>query len=946
MHRPLMHWIVSAAALLPAVSPMAATATPQDMHAQALSLHRAGNPAGAAEVMQALHQQYPREKWYLYDLIDALSAAGKDKEALALREQAVDGAPSYVLEALGHSARNLGQYDLAALLYRKSATHSPNRPTPVAGEMLSLADGRRPNEALSLYEGLAPAIQAHISIQQAHAYALWRADRYLEALRGYQAVLDQQPDAREALRGRILMLARLELPWMANAFAEQHSDLLNAEERAWMVTRRGGATLPGHGSWQTLKPALIEFLDAVIRPGRCDCASARLKADVIIQNGGASEIKRLLEALPHAEQQVAEFQSLRAKAAAAIREPLDELAVYQAILAKRPNDRAALEGRIRTLASLGAARQALNLAQAHHASIIPADELQSIKLAAAQETMLWHAADDDRIKSERYRSTDEALAMLEELVQTMPDPRPALHLKVRALRDRFRMQDAVDTYAQLEARGGAIPPETRAAAADAWLYLHEPEKARDLYLGVLADKPDFFDARMGLYYAHLECEDYTSAHATLQDVLASEPEYLFADYRDLRRYNTRHQLAQAAAAMFLAYDEQQDAALQAQDQLIMRAPMDSGLRTDRAAVYGFRGWPRRALDEYEWTLAAHPDDLAGRVGRAGQWLALGHYEASREETDKLVADRPESQPVQRLAREWDYFNHPEWIVEAGWGNSTNPTVSGQHDYSVQSWLYSPPLDYRTRLFIHGYHAEGKYDVGNINYGRWGAGLEYRWYDLTLTAEGHRGLVDEDRAGATLGLAWTPSDHWAFAVQHDTNSLEVPLRAREVGVTAQSTTFDMTWRAHEGRSISLGVGYHDFSDGNERSSLLAAWTERLYARSDYMLDGRLDLYTSHNTATDRIYFNPSHDASAAITLVNDWKVWRRYERAFHHRLSFTLGNYWQEDYGNGLIAGASYEHAWTIDPRFELVYGIRFLRHPYDGEYDDRTALYLRLDTRF
>lgn len=891
-----------------------------------------------------LHRQYPTEQRILYDLIAALSASGRDAEALGLRDEVGADAPAYAFEALGRSARNLRDYPLAVDLYRKAGRQSPGRAVPVAGEMMSLADGLRPADALQRFEALPADMKTQLLVQEARAYALWRSDNFLAALQAYQAILADHPDASEALRGRILMLARLELPWLARAFAEQNPGLLDAGDRAWMESLRPARMVDPN--WDETRAHLILFHDEVLRPSGCDCDKARATAEQVLETPAAIDIKRLIEMLPPSVGQHPALQSVRSNAAGRLNDQIARLAASEAVVRERPGDRTAQADRVRALAALGAARQALALATEQHPPLLPAGEMEQLRLAAARETMLWRRADDDRLASERYRSTDEALVMLDMLEVEMSDPRPAQELRVRALRDRVRMREAVDLYRQLESSGTAMSPETRAAAADALLYLREPEQARDLYLAVLEEKPDFHDARIGLYYAYLESEDFDRAKATLDEALAREPEYLFPEYASLRRHNARHRELQRARAMFLAYDEQPGAALEAQQPLLMTAAMDPWLRSDRAAVYGFRGWPRRSLEEFDWLLAAEPYALDARIGRAEQLMALGHYETSWAETQELMADHPDNLAVQRLEREWTFFHRPELIIDASWGNSSNPTVSGQQDYIVETWLYSPPLNYRTRLFAHGYETEGEYEEGDISYGRWGAGVEYRWYDLTLTAEAHRGRVDEDRTGIALGAAWEISDHWSLSLQHDSNSLDAPLRGRPLGLTARSTTLDASWRAHEGRRIDLSAGYHDFSDGNTRTNLLGAWTEELYARSAYRLDARLELYTSKNTATDRIYFNPSRDASASLTLINDWKTWRRYERAFHQRLSLTLGDYWQEDFGSGLVAGATYEHDWTIDPRLSLVYGISFLHHPYDGEHDNRTALHLRLDTRF
>ena len=104
--------------------------------------------------------------------------------------------------------------------------------------------------------------------------------------------------------------------------------------------------------------------------------------------------------------------------------------------------------------------------------------------------------------------------------------------------------------------------------------------------------------------------------------------------------------------------------------------------------------------------------------------------------------------------------------------------------------------------------------------------------------------------------------------------------------------------------------------------------------------------SRNSAIGRPYFNPGRDTTASLQLTGDWLTWRRYERAFRQRLTGTVGNYSQQDYGSGLVLGLLYEHVWEIDRRLDLRYGIGHSRRPYDGVDTGRTYGSLWLDWRF
>jgi biofilm PGA synthesis protein PgaA len=139
---------------------------------------------------------------------------------------------------------------------------------------------------------------------------------------------------------------------------------------------------------------------------------------------------------------------------------------------------------------------------------------------------------------------------------------------------------------------------------------------------------------------------------------------------------------------------------------------------------------------------------------------------------------------------------------------------------------------------------------------------------------------------------------------------------------------------------------DFSDGNFRRSLAASLEQRLLTLPIYKLTGIADLYASANSRNDTIYFNPDHDFSAALTLDNLHRLYRRYDRVFSHRLALTLGNYWQKDFADDYLAGAAYEHIWETADRFELVYGFSRFRRVYDGLPEYQNYFYSRLNWRF
>ena len=66
--------------------------------------------------------------------------------------------------------------------------------------------------------------------------------------------------------------------------------------------------------------------------------------------------------------------------------------------------------------------------------------------------------------------------------------------------------------------------------------------------------------------------------------------------------------------------------------------------------------------------------------------------------------------------------------------------------------------------------------------------------------------------------------------------------------------------------------------------------------------------------------------------------------FKQRLSVGAGRYWQQGYAAGPIWSVRYDHAWELDRRLALRYGIGRLLQPYDGVGTGRTFFSLTLDS--
>ncbi len=652
----------------------------------------------------------------------------------------------------------------------------------------------------------------------------------------------------------------------------------------------------------------VELYQAAIKraPDRTDIVAGLAYA--LVDDRKPDDAVALLEARKRSMWQEIPLLEAYAEALQARRDSAQALLVYERILALEPRNRAAIRNRIFTVARIGAPHRAIELAQ-QSPGALSEDELLGLKSDQAALTTRWGAAADPSAP-DRFGNTDLALADNERLLQELQASgkggsaavRRLQFDRIEALRNRARMREAVTLHEGLVAEGVEVPAYAQIAAADAYLYLEQPEKARDLYLRALQQTSDNFSAQVQLFYAYSDGEQHREALEQIDRVVAATPKRIAAYSPLTIADNPDYASATATAAAARGYQDYPDEAQQRLEDLHRLAPYNMEIRDKLALIYGARGWPRQAEEEHLWILAVEPAYRDSRVGYANTLRELQDWGPAGREVAALEAAYPEDRQVQRAARQWRIHNMRELQIDAGTGKG-----------------------YRRRL---------------------GAGAEYRGRDLRLAAELSDSYDSNSDLGVSLTGSWSLDDQWSFEGAVDSSSNDIPLQARLADVRGKSLRAGVTWRAHESRSFGASFQTLDFSDGNRRNIVTGSAFQRFVTGPVWKLDGAAALYASSNSASNVNYFNPGEDFGLELTLIGEQRLWRRYDRSFVHRVFLTLGNYRQQDFGSGEVGAIRYEQEWSLDNRLGLRYGAQRGFHPYDGVREYANFYNLSLNWRF
>ncbi len=630
---------------------------------------------------------------------------------------------------------------------------------------------------------------------------------------------------------------------------------------------------------------------------------------------------------------------------------LQALMVYEKILAIVPNHAEARKQKVLLLNELGAAHLAHDLIV--DTTLFSEDGLAMIQSRKKANRVRWGEIPTEQAQH-RFAETDLAIAGLNRNITDMQTILGANHELTRnaqfdllvALRDRYFMDEVVSATEQLVKEAVRIPPYAWNAYCDALLYLERPAEAVTCYTEVIETGSASVNNKIALFYAYLESEQYDQAKSWISTLAEEQVTFIRgAKGRRLVKENKlKTNLKILDAVSFAFADDLANAEAQLSE-MARQAPNNIGLQKELANVYYWRGWSRKAQAQYDTWLPRDPKNGGLRLGWARNQLALKQYPQAEGEINKLFALYPEDKGVRKQHRLWEIHNRRELRTEVN-GSRSSGNAKGSRDMQIDSYLYSAPMQYNYRAFLHHRHNRASFTEGDGQLNDVGIGLEYRAPKIRLEGALDQYHFGRNRTGLTLMGEYEPNDYWQGFVSVESISKQTPLRALNQGIDAAAVSIGGSYRWNESRIIGANMSALHFSDGNQRQNVGAFWQQRWYNRYAYKFATRLDVFASTNSEENTIYFNPKRDFSATISLDNDWLTWRRYENSFHQRLILSAGLYQQQDFGSGTIWDVVYEHRWQAKHQLEVTYGVAHSSKLYDGDREANWRYRMALNWRF
>ncbi len=628
---------------------------------------------------------------------------------------------------------------------------------------------------------------------------------------------------------------------------------------------------------------------------------------------------------------------------------VDALAHCQAILDRWPDDREAQALNVSLLTELGATTRARELASTLQPPQSQADKARLEADHVARETR-WALGEPADLRTP-YAEADRAVADVRRLAD---DPLLPADMRLReqfdlivALDQAGLMDEAVQRYDTLHKQGVSLPAYAGRSAADALLAKRRPDEAAQLYEDSIAKDPGPYDTadidpRLGLMYAYEESGQTNKAFTTIDDLAAKEQPWVRVPGIRLPIQNPRKLDAESAAVSLRSIVDMQADAYARIVPLSREAPANSEIRRQLGMVELARGWPRRAQDDLTIANTLNPRDVDSYLDEADTQRALHDYEGIDENLAEAQVLGSRTDRVDRAMQSWNRERGWQFDITQENGKGSSPDY-GDRDSATLATIESPLINDHWRVVALGRYSTADLPEGSVHRSRVGFGV--RGYARGLEAYVQALPATDSYVGKTAleaGFDWSLSDHWAVAADFSTAGEDTPLRAQFYGISAKTLDTAVTWRASELTQARLGLSRDNFSDGNKRTSWIAAFTQRVYTAPNLALDGGVELGGSMNTQTDRPYFNPRRDNSYALTGRLQNLLGQFYERQVTQRIDVAVGQYDEQGYATDWMASVRYGQIFQPRAGIRLGWGIGWHNQPYDGRREHRVVLDLTL----
>jgi len=611
--------------------------------------------------------------------------------------------------------------------------------------------------------------------------------------------------------------------------------------------------------------------------------------------------------------------------------------IYNQILEAYPGNGQAFNLKLRTLMDLGAT--SLVLAESgKHPGLVDPTIAERAKTNIPMHHIRWEEpqpalSEIDELEAEylRFISEDEPNKdFVENYWRVKWD-------RFLALRQQDKMKEIIEEYESLLRKEKVIPPWVERSVADAYLYEQYPEKALVLFQKLAKDDPSF-DLEMSVYYTLVDLGRYQDAELVLNRVDEKTPAKIIE--RGILRDNFRKADVAFNKAWLLMYQDKLGKAERYIERVKKISPYNTDLLTAEAHNHLYRGWRRKALEDFKVIRTIDDRLISAHIGYARALNENTQKQEARDEAAKILTKKRTSKHAQRLKRALDVGE----MATVTMGASYSTESEGEDEFTV-SLRGDQPVGFHHTLFAEIVRREETQEGGNEIARKLYLGDQWQIDNTWRLAGALTGDYEgQGHLGYLAGARAQPNDYWTFNFSTESDTLDISSRSRQSGVDADLYSLSAEYRASELFDTAAGVTTKDFTDDNMYFNYF--WRTNTALTTEAYWKTRLGTEFSYETFSkqDVAYFSPEEVYSAYLIPMVEHAWFRRYERAWIDRFYVGLGQKWQKNFGATNAGFVRYEQDHQFSDTKSVLIGASYDLNYYDS--NDVNALRIYSTARF
>lgn len=541
---------------------------------------------------------------------------------------------------------------------------------------------------------------------------------------------------------------------------------------------------------------------------------------------------------------------------------------------------------------------------------------------------------------ERVAAAERAIAALNTYAAALANgPGTAAELRNEKL-DRVRALTLAGRYDEARALFIAMgDPRTLPVfgllnGADLYIRLEQPDEAATLLAIAREQEPSNRGVLLTQFYLELNREEYAKA----DEVITALKSYATTD-AEVRE-------ARMLSAQLNAYSNRLEKAQQELEALIAENPDSADVRQQLAMIYRWRGWPRRALQEYRLAENVSAEPGTAKLGAVSALVDMHSYMEADATLLAAAQAAPQHPELAAARNEQQQRQRMEYRTQVSAGNSSNSPVTGAGSLSLDQRLISAPITEHLRVFAHQRYDWADFGVNKNHLNRVGVGVDFRSSWLDAAFEINKPNVG-DGIGFTANAEWHLDDRFTVFGDFASDNSGTPLRGLNANIESTSRGIGVLYRESESRQALARYSRTTLSDGNRREAFTLRHQNAWFLSSRRRLGLTVEAYLGTSSVDrDLNYYSPTEEK--ALTAVFDYTapLFRHADREWFHRIAVGAGGYQQEGFGSDAIWDFEYQQVYRIGSNFEINYGLLYRNRVYAGDREGFSALFGGLVWRF